>query len=107
MSRFGLGLLALALVLGACWLTPGSAWAQDVGEAADETVETVEAALEEAEESADEIPAELQAEFDEAKAAAAEAGDYDVKIEGRHRAWGDARATAWIAVSCAGFWLRA
>ena len=81
MSRIGLGLLALALVLGACWITPGSAWAQDVGEAAADAVEAVQEAAAEAEEAAEEISAELQAAFDEAKAAAEEAGDYDVAID--------------------------
>jgi Amt family ammonium transporter len=81
MSRIGLGLLALALVLGACWLTPGSAWAQDVGEAADDTAAAVDDGAAAAEGAAEEISAELQAAFEEAQTAAAEAGDYDVAVE--------------------------
>jgi len=64
MSRIGLGLLALALVLGACWFTPGSAWAQDeVGAAVDEAAAAVEEAAEEAEAAAEEAAATVDIEY--------------------------------------------
>jgi len=68
-----LGLLALALVLGACWITPSSAWAQDdlgaavedaaaaAQDAAEEVVEAIDAAAADAEEAAEEISEEALA----------------------------------------------
>ncbi|MEM6334409.1 MAG: ammonium transporter [Planctomycetota bacterium] len=72
--KHGLPLLAVIATLGVMGLT-GPAIAQDV-EAA------VEAATEAVEEVAEEISAELQAAFDEAVAAAEEAGDYSVELDG-------------------------